>query len=182
MTYLWVKSLHLVGIVSWFAGLFYLVRLFVYHAEAANRPEAERDLLQRQFTLMSERLLHIITTPAMVVTVGAGITMLVLNPHLFQHRWMHLKFVPILGLLAYHAWCWTIVRRLGRGESAGTPKQMRIANEVPTVLLVLTVILAVLKDTASVPQLLGLSLGLVLVLGVAIQLYGAVRARKGEPV
>jgi protoporphyrinogen IX oxidase len=182
MTYLWVKALHLVGIVSWFAGLFYLVRLFVYHAEADHRPAAERELLQRQFTIMAERLLHIIATPAMVVTVGAGITMLVLNSHLLQHRWMHLKFVPILWLLGYHAWCWAVVRRLGRGESAGTPKQMRIANEVPTILLVVTVILAVLKDTASLLQLLGLSVGLIVVLGVAIQLYGAVRARKGETV
>jgi putative membrane protein len=182
MTYLWVKSLHLVGIVSWFAGLFYLVRLFVYHAEAAHRPAAERDLLQRQFTIMAERLLHIITTPAMAVTVGAGITMLVLNPTLLSQRWMHLKFVPLVGLLVYHAWCWSIVNRLARGGSSGTPKQMRIANEVPTLLLVVTVILAVLKGTASVLQLLGLSVGLVLVLGVAIQLYGAARARKGETV
>ena len=182
MTYLWVKALHLVGIVSWFAGLFYLVRLFVYHAEAAHRPAAERNLLQRQFTLMAERLLHIITTPAMVITVAAGITMLVLNPALLSQRWMHLKFAPIIALLAYHAWCWAIVRRLGRGHGVGSPKQMRIANEVPTILLVVTVILAVLTGTASLLQLLGLSVGLILVLGVAIQLYGAVRARKGETV
>jgi putative membrane protein len=182
MAYLWVKSLHLVGVIAWFAGLFYLVRLFVYHAEASHRPAAERDVLQRQYTLMASRLLHIITTPAMILTVVAAVSMLTMNTGLLQVRWMHLKFAPVIGLLAYHAWCWACVNRLQRGQSLGTPKQMRIANEVPTVLLVVTVILAVLKDIATIPQLLGLSLGLIVVLGVAIQLYGVIRARKGETV
>jgi protoporphyrinogen IX oxidase len=177
MAYLWVKSLHLVGVISWFAGLFYLVRLFVYHAEAAGRPATERDVLQPQFTLMASRLLHIITTPAMLVTLAAGLAMLWLNPGLLRQPWMHIKLTLLLGLFAYHGWCAARVKGLRAGAVAGTPRGMRIMNEVPTLLLVLIVTYAVVKNGVGAGTALLLAVGLAVVLGVAIQLYGVARGR-----
>ncbi len=178
MTYLWVQALHLVGVVSWFAGLFYVVRLYVYHAEAAARPAHEREILQAQFTLMARRLLHIITTPAMLVTAAAGAGMLWLQPALLRQPWMHIKLTLVLLLFAYHGWCSARLRRLVAGEVAGTPRQLRIANEAPTLLLVLIVTYAVVKSAVSPGVALLLAAGLVVVLGVAIQLYGAARLKR----
>src|SRR5687768_10491097 len=78
MAYLWLKAFHIIGVVAWFAGLFYLVRLFVYHVEAAERPEPERAVLQPQFALMERRLYRIITRPAMVLTLATAAGMLAL--------------------------------------------------------------------------------------------------------
>jgi protoporphyrinogen IX oxidase len=180
MTYLWVKSLHLVAVVAWFAGLFYLVRLFVYHAEAAERDAAARAVLEPQYTLMAQRLLHIITTPAMLLTLVAGIAMLLLNPGLLTQPWMHVKLTLLLGLFAYHGWCVGQVRRLGRGGSVGSSTQMRVMNEVPTLLLVLIVTYAVVKNAVRPGVALLLAAGLVVVLGMAIQLYAALRAKQGR--
>jgi putative membrane protein len=178
MTYLWVKSLHLVGVVAWFAGLFYLVRLFVYHAEAAERDAAARAVLEPQFTLMAQRLLHIITTPAMLVTLGAGLGMLGLNPGLLTQPWMHVKLTLLVALFAYHGWCAARVRRMASGGPVGTPKQMRVMNEVPTLLLVLIVTYAVVKNAVRPGTALLLAAGLAVVLGVAIQLYAAARSKR----
>jgi len=180
MTYLWVRALHFIGVVSWFAGLFYVVRLYVYHAEAAARPPQEREILQAQFTLMARRLLHIITTPAMLVTAAAGVTMLVLQPALLRQPWMHIKLTLVLLLFAYHGWCLSRLRRIANGGMAGTPRQMRIANEAPTLLLVLIVTYAVVKSAVAPATALLLAAGLIVVLGVAIQLYGVARAKRGD--
>ncbi|HUF36275.1 MAG TPA: CopD family protein [Gemmatimonadales bacterium] len=80
MAYLWLKAFHIVGVVAWFAGLFYLVRLFIYHVEAEERPEAERSVLQPQFALMERRLFRIITRPAMMITLLTAAGMLALQP------------------------------------------------------------------------------------------------------
>ncbi len=88
MAYLYLKSIHIIFVVSWMAGLFYIVRLFVYHVEANDRPEQERVILQRQFELMQHKLWYIITTPAMVLAVLAGVGMIYINPALLQADWM----------------------------------------------------------------------------------------------
>jgi putative membrane protein len=88
MTYLYLKALHIIFVVSWMAGLFYIVRLFVYHVEANERPEQEKVILQCQFEIMQHKLWYIITTPAMVLAVLAGVGMFYVNPELLSMPWM----------------------------------------------------------------------------------------------
>ena len=96
------KSLHIIGFVTWFAGLFYLARIFVYHVEANDKPETERNILQAQYNIMAERLYKIITNPAIIITWLFGIGMLVLNPAYLQGGWMHAKFLLVFLLSGYH--------------------------------------------------------------------------------
>ncbi|HEX6668112.1 MAG TPA: CopD family protein, partial [Gemmatimonadales bacterium] len=99
MAYLWLKAFHIIGVVAWFAGLFYLVRLFVYHVEAAERPEPERAVLQPQFALMERRLYLIITQPAMLVTMLTAVGLLVLQPGWLRDWWLWAKVALVAGLL-----------------------------------------------------------------------------------
>jgi putative membrane protein len=115
MTYLYLKAIHIIFVVSWMAGLFYIVRLFIYHVEANERPELERITLQKQFEIMQHKLWYIITTPAMVLSVLAGIGMIWLNPALLGMNWMLVKLAFVLGLLIYHFICQNIINKLKRG-------------------------------------------------------------------
>ena len=109
MAYAIAKALHIIGFISWFAGLFYLPRLFIYHAEAGDKPEAEREVLRKQLELMAGRLWKIITIPAMVVTVAAGSTMVSLWEGTLP-LWLHIKFGFLALLLVYHHVCGRIGR------------------------------------------------------------------------
>jgi putative membrane protein len=177
--YLYFKIFHLVGMVSWMAGLFYLPRLFVYHAEARELPEAVRVPVQQQLTLMMGRLLNIIMTPAMIMTFIGGIGMLTLNADLLRQPWMHVKLTLVIGLAGYHGWCSATRKKLARGERAGTAKGYRMANEVPTVALVLICTYVELKDSIGLLGGLGVSLVMILLLGIGIQAYAVFR-RKAE--
>jgi putative membrane protein len=109
--YDFIKALHLIFMVSWFAGLFYMVRLFIYFREATDKAEPEKEILQKQFVIMMQRLWWIITTPAMVLTVVFGVWMLALNPtYLLQAPWMHLKLCFVLLLLIYHFYSQRLLR------------------------------------------------------------------------
>ncbi|MCA1994585.1 MAG: protoporphyrinogen oxidase HemJ, partial [Coleofasciculus sp. S288] len=99
MAYYWFKAFHLIGVVVWFAGLFYLVRLFVYHAEASQEPEPAQTILKKQYELMEKRLYHIITTPGMVVTVAMAIGLLVSEPEVLKDGWLHIKLAFVAALL-----------------------------------------------------------------------------------
>ncbi len=176
--YLYAKIFHLVGMVTWMAGLFYLPRLFVYHAEAQARTDATRDVLTAQFTLMEQRLLGIITTPAMVATWLGGLTMLGHNGALLSQRWMVVKLVLLLLLSGYHGWMSGVVKRLARGEHVMTSERFRVMNEVPTVALVLIVTYAVLRDSVGLMAGLGVAAAVTVLLGVGIQVYAGVRKRK----
>lgn len=147
--YFYCKAFHIIGFVSWFAGLFYLVRLFVYHVEANEKPEPEKSILQKQYTYMQWRLYNIITTPAMVLTLCFGISMLFINPAWLQSGWMHAKLGLLVGLVGYHYWCKTVIKRLERGEMPFNSFQFRLLNELPTIFLVSIVLLAVLKNTLN---------------------------------
>jgi putative membrane protein len=175
--YLYAKIFHLIGMVSWMAGLFYLPRLFVYHAEAQDKPEAQRALLARQFAIMEQRLLNIITTPALVMTWIGGAAMLWLNPALLTQRWMVVKLVLLVLLAGFHGWMVGVTRRLGRNERVMTAERFRVMNEVPTVALVLICTYAVLRDSVGLFAGLGISAVMVLLLGLGIQAYGVVRKR-----
>lgn len=146
MAYLWFKSFHIVAFVAWFAGLFYLPRLFVYHVEANEQPEAVRTILKKQYALMERRLYSIIMTPAMVVTIGMAIGMVSLAPDLLQQTWLQVKLGLVAVLVAYHFYCKRIMRQLEAGETPFTAQQFRWLNEFPTFLLVVVVMLAIFKN------------------------------------
>jgi len=177
MTYLYFKSLHLIFVVSWMAGLFYIVRLFIYHTEANERPEAERHILQRQFELMESKLWNIITNPAMLLAVLAGLGMIYLNPALLEMDWMLVKLGFVLGLLVYHFLCQRMMNQLKRGVFSFSSTQLRIWNELATIFLVAIVFTVVLKSAIDwICGLIGLILFSILIMS-AVKIYKYYRQR-----
>ncbi len=176
--YLYVKAVHIIFVVSWMAGLFYIVRLFIYHTEAKDRPESERTILFRQFEIMERKLWQIITTPAMVLTLLAGITMLILNPALLRAPWMLVKLAFVGGLIFYHFRCQRIIRELKREDFRRSSIRLRFWNELATILLVAIVFLVVLKN--AVDWLYGLAglLVFAIVIMTAVKIYKNYRLKK----
>lgn len=144
MVYLVIKSLHLIAMVSWFAGLLYLVRLFVYHTEAFDRPKPEQSVLRKQYELMELRLLRGIASPAMLLTLGLGFTLLFLNPSVFG-PWLGVKLILVGVLMAYHMKCALLRKRLIQ-KPVWKSSSLRAFNELATLLLVSMVLIAVTKD------------------------------------
>lgn len=171
MEYLYAKSIHIIFVVSWMAGLFYIVRLFIYHVEANERTEQEKVVLQRQFEIMQSKLWYIITTPAMILSILAGVYMLYLNPSLLQMDWMLVKLAFVAGLLVYHFICQRIISQQKAGTSTWTSTQLRLWNEVATIFLVTIVFTVVLKT--AIDWLYGLT-GLVIfviIIMSAVKIY-----------
>ncbi len=134
----WLEAFHIIFVVTWFAGLFYLPRLFVY---AAENPRGEAfDLLQ----VMQRRLLGI-THIGGALAVALGIALLIAEPWHMSMGWMHAKLTLVAGLIAYHLWCWRLVRVFGRAANSRSPTWYRWFNEVPAVFLILIVVLVVVK-------------------------------------
>ena len=149
MSYLTVKALHIIFVVSWFAGLFYIVRLFIYHTEAQLKPSNEAEILSAQFTIMEKKLWWIITTPAMVLTVLFGAWMLVLNPGLLSLPWMHIKLSFVALLLVYHFVCQHLLKKVANGVFNWTSTQLRLWNELATLVLVAVVFLVELQHSMN---------------------------------
>ena len=179
MAILLFKSIHIVGFVAWFAGLFYLVRMFVYTVEARDRPQPERDILEKQFNLMQWRVYKIICNPAMMLTWTCGLVML----HLYglewlkSNGWMHIKLLLLALLTAYHVYCKKLIGKLEKGETPMSSFQFRLFNEVPTILLVTIVLLAVYRNGLHPVYAIGgiLVFGLLMFLGA--RLYKKMRGR-----
>ena len=137
--YLWLKAFHIIAVIAWMAGMLYLPRLFVYHCEAeAGSKQSET------FKVMERRLLRAIMNPAMIVTWGLGLW-LAYSGHWFAAPWLHVKLVLVLGMMGVHGILSKYVREFAADKRRKGPKFFRILNEVPTVLLILIVILAVVK-------------------------------------
>jgi len=178
MEYLYAKSIHIIFVVSWMAGLFYIVRLFIYHVEANDRPEQERIVLQRQFEVMQSKLWNIITTPAMILSVLAGAYMIYLNPALLQMDWMLVKLAFVVGLLIYHFWCQRIIYQQKKGSSSWTSTQLRLWNELATVFLVAIVFTVVLKTAIDwLYGLVGLTLFVIIIMS-AVKIYKYYRLKR----
>jgi putative membrane protein len=143
MPMLWLKAIHLIMMVAWFAGLFYMFRLLVYQAENHDKPETLNVLV-----IMAERLYRIITFPAMIATLIAAFSMLLLQPALFSLLWLQLKLLLVAALVAYTLYVGQARRRFSQDDFFLTPKQCRLRNEIPTVLLAGIVLLAVLRPLA----------------------------------
>jgi putative membrane protein len=137
-SYLWLKGLHVVFMVTWFAGLFYLPRLFIYHSSATDSVSRER------FATMERRLFAIMTIGAVLTTVF-GLWMLAINSALLQMGWLQLKLGLLAGLLIFHLRCFSWMQRLRTAEPSSDTTWLRWFNEIPTVFLIAIVLLAVVK-------------------------------------
>lgn len=175
MAYYWFKAFHIIGVVVWFAGLFYLVRLFIYHVEAEEESEPARGILKKQYALMETRLLKIITTPGMIVTLAMASGLIWLNPAVVHEGWMQAKLGFVLLLVVYHMYCAKLRKQLAAGECSWGPKQLRALNEAPTLLLVTIVMLVIFKNNFPTSATTWLIAGLVLSFLVTIQLYARKR-------
>jgi len=175
---LYIKAVHIISVVSWFAGLFYLVRLFIYHVEAFDKEEVEKNILHNQYKVMERRLWSIITLPASILTLFTGIWMLYLNSSFLSQPWMHIKLTAVVLLFAYQFKSVAIMNKLALGERVWSSTKLRLWNEVATILLVAIVFLVVLKTTLSmVYGVLGLVvLGLVMM--VFVKIYKNRREKK----
>ena len=148
-TYQTIRSLHIIFMVSWFAGLFYIVRLYIYHTEAQKKPEMERAILSTQFIEMEKKLWWIITTPAMILTVVFGTWMLIANPGLLKMPWMHIKLAFVVLLLVYHFVCQKILFDVKKGIFKWKSNGLRIWNEVATLALVAIVFLVEMQGSLN---------------------------------
>ena len=157
--------------VCWFAGLFYVVRLFIYHKEADRKKESVKVILQVQYNLMSKRLLSIITWPAAILTTFFGVSMLIDNPILLQQNWMHIKLSFILLLWLYTYSCQIILNQIKIGQIKTTEIQLRIWNEVATLIMFALIFMAVLKDSISWIYATLSLVGLAVLLMISIKLY-----------
>ena len=169
--YRYILAIHIIFVVSWMAGLFYGVRLFIYHTEANDKPELEKNILQKEFAKIEARLWNIITTPAMLLTVVAGATMLYLNPGLLQADWMLVKLAFVVLLLVYHFICQNIMKQLKSGIFKYSSTQLRLWNEVATILLVAIVFTVILKNAVDwIYGLIGLIVFSVVIM-TAVKIY-----------
>ena len=179
-SYLWFKTFHIIGVVVWFAGLFYLVRLFIYHVEAAEQEQPIRAAFEQQYGLMERRLANIITTPGMAVAVSCAVGLLVVNPSWLQQSWMHAKLLFVAFLLGYHWLCYRLMGQLQRGECNWSGRQLRALNELPTLLLVIVVLLVVFKQQFPTGAATWLTVGLVVFMAASIQFYARWRRLRAE--
>jgi putative membrane protein len=135
---LWLKAFHIVFVVTWFAGLFYLPRLFVYHCVTTDGPGLAR------FAVMERRLFALMSLGG-ALAIAFGLSMVMLAPALLQFTWLRVKLVLVAALIGYHLWCYVLMRQLIEGRARRSQRWYRLFNEVPGALLIAIVLLAVLR-------------------------------------
>ena len=166
MTFLDLKALHIIFVVTWFAGLFYIVRLFIYHTEAQEKPVVEKDILSNQFKIMERRLWYGITWPSAVLTLVFGSSLLSQFMPMKHHPWLHAKLAFVVLLFLYHISCGIIFKKLQRNVFKYSSNQLRMWNEVATLLLFVIVFLVELKNVMS----MGKAVALVVIISVLLML------------
>lgn len=175
MLYLYLKALHIIFVVCWFAGLFYIVRLFVYYSETKDMPEVQSNILRDQYTIMTNRLWNIITWPAAILATVFGIWMLIVIPAWLSQPWMHIKLLFVVLLIAYHLKCHQFVKQINNRTMTKTSSFFRIWNEGATLILFSVVFLVILKSTFNwIFGVVGL-VGLSILLMLGIRLYKRIR-------
>lgn len=140
MGYLWIKAFHVIAVVAWYAGLFYIFRLFVYHVQQRDKPDVVATLV-----VMERRLMRAIMAPAMVVSIALGLWMTMLVPGFWRQPWLHLKLLAVVLLLGYHGFASRVRKRFAAGDYILTETQCRWWNEAPTVLLIVIVVAVIVK-------------------------------------
>lgn len=175
MLFFYSKALHIIFVVTWFAGLFYFPRLLIYATEAQLKPEPDRSILQAQLLLMQRRLWYGITWPSAIITLLLGLN--TWHAYGATPDWLVYKLILVLGLYIYHGLCHGLFRQEQRNEFRYTSSQLRVWNEVATLFLFGIVFLVVLKDALSMLWgMLGL-LALIVLLMIGIRVYRKVRER-----
>ena len=178
--YLWFKSLHIIGVVVWFSGLFYLVRLFIYHVEASELDTNLQEPFEKQYSLMERRLANIITTPGMILSVSMAACLLYMQPNFLTQYWMMAKISLVIALLIYHFFCYKIMNELNLGTFSWTGQQLRALNELPTIFLVLVIMLVVFKNQFPTSTATWLIFGLIIFMAASIQYYAKLRRLRKE--
>ncbi|HVW14991.1 MAG TPA: protoporphyrinogen oxidase HemJ [Mucilaginibacter sp.] len=178
MAYQYILAIHIIFVVCWFAGLFYIVRLFIYHTEAQEKSEPERAFLSRQFEIMERRLWNIITVPSMYIVVACGVAMLILVPAWLQQEWLHIKLTFVILLIVYHFICENKIKQMRKGIFKWKSTQLRLWNELATLLLFVIVICAVVKDQVNWPYTIMGLIGLVFLLMAGVKIYKYYRLKK----
>ena len=176
----YIKALHIIFIVTWFSGMFYIVRLFIYNTEANEKPETEKTILQRQFNIMIRRLWLGITWPSAILTLIFGPWMWYAMYNWQLPSWLAIKLCFVIGLYAYHFTLQAIYRQQSKGIFRFTSGQLRIWNEIATIFLIAIIMLAVVKQGMSLLWgLLGLVLFIILLMS-AIKIYKLIRNKRGQ--
>lgn len=147
--YFYLKAFHLIFVITWFAGLFYIPRLFVYQIEALEKPSPDRDILGKQLKIMAKRLWYIITWPSAILCTVFAIVLLIINPALLQQSWMHVKLFFIVLLFVYHILTHKYYKQLQTGTCKKSSSFMRIWNEGATFILFAVIFLVVLKSSIN---------------------------------
>lgn len=177
MEYNYIKALHLIFVITWFAGLFYIPRLFIYHIEARQKPQPDADILSEQLKIMSKRLWYIITWPSAILAIIFAIWLLVLIPSWLTQPWMHVKLFFVVLLILYHLKNQQIFKQFQKDDIRWTSNQMRFWNEGATIILFAIVFLVILKSAINwIFGLFGL-IGLAVLLMLGIRLYKKTRAK-----
>lgn len=178
MNYFYIKALHIIFVVTWFAGLFYIVRLFIYNREAQDKSPEEKTILTQQFNIMIQRLYWAITLPsAILVTVFGGCLLTRFWPF---DTWLILKLIFVFILYLYHASIHKIAMQQNRGIFHFTSKQLRLWNEVPTLFLVMVVFLVVVKNTmGAIYGFIGVLVVFVLIM-IGIKSYKRLKTKQSS--
>lgn len=149
MLYIVLKAVHIIFMVSYFAGIFYLVRLFVYYKDTDGFEENKKHVLREQYVFMARRLWNIITVPAGIIMLLSGLTLIMLNSGLMKMPWFHMKLTFLVGLGIYHYWCWKKVLQMKNLNGDILPTEnikLRQANEIATFILFLVIFTVILKS------------------------------------
>jgi putative membrane protein len=170
MEYLYIKSFHLIFVITWFAGLFYIPRLFVYQIEAFHKPSPDKEILGKQLKLMAKRLWYIITWPSAILATVFAIWLLVLQPLWLTEPWMIVKLGFVVLLILYHLKTHQYYKQLQRDEVKKSSSYMRIWNEGATFILFAVVFLIVLKSALNwIFGIIGMiALGVLIILGFKV--------------
>lgn len=178
--YNFLKSLHLIFVVTWFAGLFYIPRLFIYHIEAKSKSVSEYEVLSAQFRIMERRLWKIITWPSAILCSLAAVGLLLAMPAWLTQGWMHVKLAFVLLLWGYHLFTHRMYLKFQSETFAYSSQFMRIWNEGATIVLFAVVFLVIYKTALDwLYGFVGL-LGLILLITLGIKWYKAIRRREGD--
>lgn len=178
--YNYIKSLHLIFVITWFAGLFYIPRLFVYQIEAFHKPSPDKEILGKQLKLMAKRLWNIITWPSAILATVFAIWLLVLMPSWLQQPWMHVKLAFVVLLLIYHLKTHQFYKQLQRDEVRKTSNFMRLWNEGATFILFAVVFLVILKSTFNwIFGVVGLFVLAILIM-LGFKIYRQIRSKNSN--
>lgn len=175
----YLKAFHIIFIVTWFAGLFYMVRLFVYFVEANDKDEPEKSILMSQYKIMMKRLWYIIAWPSQVLVLIFGVWMIMRDSgYYLSQPWMHAKLVFVLLLIAYHHVTGGIYKKFKNDIVTTTSLKMRLWNEVATLLLFAIVFLVVIQEGMKPLIAVGGLIGVSLLLMIGIKVYKSARDKK----